>query len=494
MTGLRVRGRNAWLTPKPGTLGATTGATMLAAGAPNPGTTTTTLTITSQSIGDGQATINWTTALGTDGLNPAGVRYGRNGTDANGTGPWSTDGPLTGSATFTRLLNGTAYTLSVQHIDTVGALIGTAKTVTVTPNGTGTTTPTPTDPLPGGGGVVPSHPPASAKLAAIGLPANRRWWTGGRGDGIDQGEGSFATWRSEAVDGTSTWVDAANGAHWFEGWGITSDTLGHPNAVYDANFPGLLDLAIGGPSNYASAAGGSMDAALRRMFTNVRKHRLAGSTNGKPRPTIIRSCHEHNGTWYPWTVYPGNEGNFLAYNRRARKILDETFPECLFAMCFNGDQNSGASSAAMWDANVWDLVGVDYYNQYPYIGTSHVNGPYEPGKFTSWDDGAYRGTADQPRGIERWRQFAEKRGVPLYIPEWASSVAPHGDDPYFTNLVFPWIKQHAGYGPGQIFYEGWFNIWQGYDSNFQIYVQPGSGGTVKMPRTAAAYRSFYQSI
>lgn len=490
----RIRGRNAWLTPRAGTLGATTGASMLAAGAPAPGQTTTTLNITQQVVGDGQATITWATALGTDGLDPAGVRVGRNGTDATGTGPWSTDDALNGSRTFTLLTNGTPYTLTVQHINSAGALIGTAKTVSVTPNGAGNTTPPPvvTDPT-NPNTPTPAHPAASVKLAAIGLPA-RRYWSGGRGDGISPEDNSFAAWRGEAVDGTSTWVDAANGAHWFEGWGITSDTLGHPNATFDAKFPGLLDLAIGGPSDYAAAAGGSMDAALRRMFTNVRKHRISGATNGKPRPTMIRSCHEHNGTWYPWTVRPGQEGNFLAYNRRARKILDETFPECIFYLCFNGDQNSQANSAAMWDANVWDAVGVDYYNQYPYIGTSSTSGPYEPGKFTSWDDGANRVAPAGPRGIEAWRKFAEARGVPLIIPEWASSVADHGDDPYFTNLVFPWIKQHAGYGPGQIFYEGWFNIWQGYNNNFQIYTQPGSGGQVRMPRTAAAYRAFYQSI
>lgn len=494
MTGLRVRGRNGWLTPKPGVAGTITGLSMLAEGAANPGTTTTTLAITASTAGDGQASITWVTTVGSDGLNPAGVKVGRNGSDSTGTGPWSTNDPLNGTRTFTLLLNGTPYTLSVQHVDSVGNPVGTAKTITVTPTGSGTTTPppvvvSPTDPE----SPPPSHLPASQKFAAIGLPAGKLWWSGARGDGVDNNSSGFANFRGKPVNMTSTWVDAANGAHWFEGWGITSDTLSHPNAVFDANYPGLLDLAIGGPSDYNAAAGGSLDASLRRMLTNVRKHRLAGSTSGKPRPTLIRSCHEHNGTWYPWTVRPGQEAVFLTYNRRVRKILDETFPEAVFYMCFNGDQNSQANSAAMWDANVWDAVGVDYYNQYPYIGTSRTTAPYEPGKFTSWEDGAYRTAPAGPRGIERWRQFAEARGVPLIIPEWATSVADHGDDPYFTNQVYPWIKQHAGMGAGQVFADSWFNIWAGYNSNFQIYVEPGSGGSVRMPATAAAYAAWFRA-
>lgn len=540
--------------------------------------TATTLSIKSATGGDGQVTIVWESVRGTDNLNVTGVRVGRNGSDTNGSGPWSVDAAASGSQTFTLLANGTAYTLSVQLLVN-GSLSGTPLTATVTPvapsTGGGTTppnsgggTPTPTNPTtpspatitvtatagdgtatvtwqttPGTDGATvsavrvardgidtfgtgayqadalpsgqfqftnlvngrtynlsvqmlvagqpyaapvvkpvtptaattnpPPTPPTgggqtgTGKFARYTVPA-RGWWSGGAGPGIDGNNPAFGTWRGDVVDAISGWSDAADGAVW--GVGVLSPTGGTV-----VPFPGMLDLAIGGPSNYAAAAGGSLDGKLRTALTNLRKNRTIG---GVLRPTVIRPFHEMNGTWYAWSVRPGGEANFRACARRWRAICNEVFPEAFWSFCPNGETTSGIQVANLYEAGVWDVIGSDRYNQFPFIGTSG-------GGFVSWADGMMRGSDANPVGAERWRLFAKNRGLPLYFPEYANN-GEVADDPYWVNNFYPWLKANKGTGPGQIFAEMWFNIPK-ENNKWHVYI-PG-GPATRQPRVAAAYQA-----
>ncbi|MGW4943583.1 fibronectin type III domain-containing protein [Actinoplanes sp. NPDC004185] len=77
------------------------------------------------------ATLTWSPPSSTGGAAVTGYTYGRNGTDSQGTGPWSgTTGATTRSATFNLLKPGTTYQLSVAATNAAGT--GTAASATVT--------------------------------------------------------------------------------------------------------------------------------------------------------------------------------------------------------------------------------------------------------------------------------------------------------------------------------------------------------------------------
>lgn len=72
------------------------------------------------SPGAGQVSVAWTAPIG--GSPVTGYRVARDGTDTNGTGPWSTTvAATTRSYTFTRLFDGTGYHLSVAAVTAAGA-------------------------------------------------------------------------------------------------------------------------------------------------------------------------------------------------------------------------------------------------------------------------------------------------------------------------------------------------------------------------------------
>lgn len=464
MTGLRTRARDTWLTPKPGAPGSTSGPSMLEPYVPDVDPpTATTLAIAGSSFGVEEASISWAVTGGTDGLSVTGVRVCRDGTDITGATGWCTNAPIAGTQSFTSLVGGRTYTLSVQMLVN-GAAYGTPQTVAGTPTG----------------GVTPPPPPpptGQGKFASITMPSIG-WFSGASGIGSDGSSTAFGDWRGQATTANANWLDTANGAAWNGG------VMGATKSGPVANETRLLDLAIGGPSDYNAAAGGSMDGALRAALARLRVNRHVG---GVLRTTIVRPFHEQNGTWYPWSVSTGEVSAFKATARRWRAIQKEVYPELIWALCTNGETLSGqAPPSLLWEDGVWDLYGSDVYNQWPYIGTNRL------GQFTSWADGSMRGTDTNPRGVERHRRFAEQRGVPFYIPEYSNNGgndAQGGDDPYWWNNIFAWMKTHRGKGPGDLFAEIYFNILTA-GNKWHMF-----GGTpTTMPRVAEAYRNSFPVV
>lgn len=102
-----------------------------------------TLTATSSAVASDRATLTWDYTAGSDTAAADGVRVGRDGTDTNGAGPWSTTEPLgDGSRVFSSLAPATTYQLYAELVKG-GAVVGARQAVTVT------TAPTPTSPVPG---------------------------------------------------------------------------------------------------------------------------------------------------------------------------------------------------------------------------------------------------------------------------------------------------------------------------------------------------------
>jgi len=440
------------------------------------GTTATVVQVTA-TPGDQSVTLAYKVIPGTDNLTVTGVRVSRNGTDINGTVGWTEDVTALPDGSFTFLLmpNGSPVTVTAQMLNgTTPVGNPVSKTVTpVAPTGGG------------GGGGGPTNPPpvtGTGKFAALQLPA-RGYFSGASGSGVFYNSTAFGNWRGEAVDALAIWNDVGNGAVW------NVDMMG-PNTGPAANFKGLLDLSPGGPADYFAAANGSMDAALRDGLTRLRNNRVIG---GVRYPTVVRPFHELNGNWYNWSVTPGNLAAFKATARRWRDIANQVFPEAIWALCFNGDPVNGIPAADHYEAGVWDCIGVDIYNNWPCIGTR------KDGSFLSWEQGSTMGTVTNPRGIQRWREFAQSVNLPLYIPEYANNGAGFGDasnatnDPYWWNNITAYIKAHRGSGPGKIFAEIWFNIAPGeYGDCFWIW----DNGNInpQHPAVAQAYANTFPIV
>jgi hypothetical protein len=126
--------------------------------------------ITGHTVGDHSMTATWSAPSRVGSSAVTGYRVGRDGTDAEGKGAWSTVVPATQRTfTMTLLRNGTGYTYSVRAINGSGE--GAASTVVLTPKApTSTPTPTPTPtPAPTTSGVRPV-----VVQSAVGQPVTLR--------------------------------------------------------------------------------------------------------------------------------------------------------------------------------------------------------------------------------------------------------------------------------------------------------------------------------
>lgn len=299
----------------------------------------------------------------------------------------------------------------------------------------------------------------------------RGWWSGGSGVGIDGNNTAFGNWRGDPVDAIAHWADAYNGTLWGSWPGLKA---GGP--AY--NFKGLLDLAIGGPQNWASSAGGSFDASLRSALQNLRTIRSGLG------PTLIRPAHEFNGTWFQWSANASEFANFRTTMRKWRQIQLDVFPEAMWELNPNGD-SSGQNFdwRDVWEDKmpdgktpVWDVLGTDRYNQFPTV-TSYA----AFATLSKQVDGK-----GAPVGWEAHRLFALAKGVPWVMPEYAGN-ADNGDYPGWMTAIFEWFVKNRGNGPGNVMGDFWFN--QTKDNvRWQIYPN------TKQPKVAAEYKRLFTAL
>ena len=301
-------------------------------------------------------------------------------------------------------------------------------------------------------------PPSTAAPAPS---AGGDWLSGASGPGVVDGD--FGEWRGSPVEIAGTWSDTNEAMT--ELWQL------QPGAEY-ADWQQPMDLAIGAigeGETWAQAAAGAYDARWTAALEEARD-----VWQGRAGQLYIRFAHESNGNWYPWSVDATEKDDFIAAWRHFRELQQAVMPEALLVFCLNRESVETGFDwrESFHGAEYVDVLGVDYYNHYPYVDTAEE---WQESLVATDGQGA-------PKGLQGYLDFAGSVGLPLAVPEW-SGVAERGDSPLFVESMYDFFAQHGGTGPGQVLYEILFDVDNAdYKGNFLLY------GPTKMPESAAAYQ------
>ncbi len=306
-------------------------------------------------------------------------------------------------------------------------------------------------------GARPSSATSTADVVAAGT-----WLSGAAGDGVT--DGSFAAWRGTPLGIAGTWAD--NNEAMVELWQIDS---GGEFGDWDQ----ALDIAIGAigeGESWAAAADGAYDERWRASLTNMRD-----MWGDRTAPLFIRFAHEMNGDWYDWSVDAGNHQDFIAAWRHFRALQQEIFPESKLVFAVNRESvgNDIDWRETFPGAEYVDVMGVDYYNQYPSVESA-----------ADWD--ASLTEVDEwgaPKGLQAHLDFARSVGLPLGIPEW-SGKAENADSVAWMQGMHDFFASNAGGGAGQVLYDIQFNV-DMHDDSYRVFPD------TRMPASAEAYRAAF---
>jgi hypothetical protein len=285
------------------------------------------------------------------------------------------------------------------------------------------------------------------------------------GASVDGDVDDFAAWRGSPVEITGTWADAQTSLQ----VQLPQLRAGEEFGDWDRD----LDIAIGAIGDgetWAAAADGDYDSRWRRSLTNL--ERLWGD---RPGTLYLRFAHEMNGDWYPWAVTAEDRDDFITAWRRFRDLQQEVFPASRLVFCLSRESvDSGIDWRETFPgAEYVDVLGVDYYNQYPYVDTK------QEFDATASETDEWGG----PKGIQGYQDFAREQGLPLAFPEWGGN-ATEGDAPAFIYGMYEFFAREGGDGAGQVLYEIVFSI-PGYDGAFEMYPE------TEMPNSAEQYRQLW---
>lgn len=293
--------------------------------------------------------------------------------------------------------------------------------------------------------------PSTAQSAGTG------WLSGA--SSINKNYQEFATWRGSPVTIAGVWSDA------------TADDQENQWAYKDyKDFPENLDLSVGaiyGSETFASVANGTLDTRLKKALSEV------DANWGSKKTIFLRFAHEFNGSWYKWSVKKSNVEDYKkAFQRFHGLVQSELVAKGRNAKVVwspNDGSHSDASAEEMYPGDQYvDVIGVDSYDWDPQRTESN------------WESAANAKEKDgSPRGIEAWRQFALAKGKPMAFPEWGCNPSEIVDCPFYIKKMNEFFRANAGTGPGQVWYEIYFNAWD-KDKIFP---------TTNVPQAAAMYKS-----
>ena len=293
-------------------------------------------------------------------------------------------------------------------------------------------------------------------------PTGRGWLSGcatpEAGNGPDPAK-YFGDWRGSPVEIGQTWPDTP------DLWGI-NPSVGNSWAGFQG--PMSLSIATHGSrfKGWAAEAGGANDAFWHAVGAQMRTLR-----QGKGQ-TFAALFYEFNGDWMTWSVGRNSTdmANFRVAFKRASDILRQEFPAVKIHL--PATLNRDVPAAMTPDLSSFDLGGGTVYNAWPW---------------------SYNGDAAMG-WIEAGRAQAQGWGKPIGITEWANSANPNmagggGDGPGFITAMHTFFNTHKGTGPGQVWYETFFNI-DGYALDHMML---RTNGTVNpsQPNTANRYRDLF---
>jgi F5/8 type C domain-containing protein/glycosyl hydrolase family 26 len=294
-----------------------------------------------------------------------------------------------------------------------------------------------------------------------GIPSGT-WLSGASGTGVANGD--YGTWRGTPVAIAATWADTEAASVGL--WQLD------PGAEYGA-WSRSIDIAVGAfdaGGSWAYAASGTYDARWRQSLTNLKAR--WGTRSGT---VYIRFAHEMNGDWYPWSVNSGNYTQFISGWKRYRALQKEIFPAAKLVFSVNRNSvNTGMDWRSAFPGSAYvDVLGVDYYNQSPYAGTT---AEFDSSILMTDGYGA-------PIGLKRHQEFAASVGLPFAVSEWSGN-ADLGDSPAYIQGMFDFFRTNGGTGAGNLLYEIQFNVDQ---DNARWMLYP----TTRMPLSAAKYQQLF---
>lgn len=215
-------------------------------------------------------------------------------------------------------------------------------------------------------------------------------------------------------------------------------------------------------------AAGENDEYLRTI--------ASGLVNIGAGDAILRLGWEMNGKAFPWSL--GNvQHHVTAYRecfRRLVMVIRSVAPDILIEWTPRKGTHSGLYLDSMYPGDEFvDIIGLLYYDMWP-------DAPSE----AEWQRGYMeRGRDGGPKGLGTWLDYAQQRGKPLALAEWAISYENAErisfDNPFFIEKMFQFFQENSEY----IAYETYFN-----GAAHRIYT---STGTPANPLSSARYRELY---
>jgi len=373
------------------------------------------LRITRNTVDGNTATIEW---AADPNRTADSFEVMRDGTDINGTGPWS-EIIDDYRYTFRNLKPATKYQLSVRVIYTDAFKDGTAVTITTPPAPTNPPNPT-----------TPPTPPKTRRIPLTGksgLGYNTLLFQGGTANLLRMA--TFAKRRGNVpVDGGLTFVPR-------DSWASLKNDQYIDDARRIIDDGGIVVFSIphapeseGDQMNARGAANlyAFQQTTLGRAYTN------AGLNTDR---FVIRLDWEFNGSWYKWSANRGGgPANLKASIRNAvTNLRAGGLTNARFNLCANGDKTqSGANLADVFPGPEYiDVVGVDQYDQWPPTRTQ-----------AEWDTKIRR-----TEGIQTVIDFARRHGIMWSIDEAGNThgtgPAYGGDNPAFYRFLYATVRANA---------------------------------------------------